>query len=73
MNENEILAEIRRTRDEHARECGYDVHTSFEQMRAEPAQLKPTGGRSSRLASANQRPSFAKNRRSRDNNADQDL
>ena len=29
MNENEILAEIRRTCDEHARECGYDVHTIF--------------------------------------------
>ncbi len=25
MNENEILAEIRHLRDEHARGCGYDV------------------------------------------------
>ena len=43
MPENEILAEIRRTRDEHARECGYDVHTIFEQMRAETAQLQADG------------------------------
>ena len=40
---NEILAEIRRTRDEHARECGYDVHTIFERMRAETAQLQADG------------------------------
>ena len=43
MNENEILAEIRRTRDEHARECGYDVHILFERMRAETAQLEAQG------------------------------
>ena len=43
MNENEILAEIRRTRDEHARECGYNVHTIFERMRAETAQLQADG------------------------------
>ena len=43
MNENEILAEIRRTRDDHARECGYDVHTIFERMRAETAQLQADG------------------------------
>jgi len=40
MDENVTLAEIRHTRDEHARECGYDVHTIFEQMRAETAQLQ---------------------------------
>ena len=43
MNENEILQEIRRVRDEHARECNYDVHVMFEQMRAETAQLKAEG------------------------------
>ena len=45
MNENEILAEIRHTRDEHARECGYDVHVLFERMRAETAQLEAEGWR----------------------------
>ncbi len=43
MNENEILAEIRQTRDDHARECGYDVHVLFERMRAETAQLQADG------------------------------
>ena len=41
--ENEILQEIRRVRDEHARECNYDVHVMFEQMRAETEQLKAEG------------------------------
>jgi hypothetical protein len=45
MSENEILAEIRRTRDEHARECGYDVHVLFERMRAETAKLEAEGWR----------------------------
>jgi len=43
MNENEILREIRRVREEHARECNYDVHRMFEQMRAETDQLKAEG------------------------------
>jgi hypothetical protein len=43
MEENEILTEIRRTRDEHARECRYDVHILFERMRAETAQLETEG------------------------------
>ena len=43
MNENEILKEIRRVREEHARECNYDVHVMFEQMRAETEQLKAEG------------------------------
>ena len=43
MSENEILAEIRHIRDEHARECGYDVHILFERMRAETAQLEAEG------------------------------
>ena len=34
--ESEILDEIRKVRDEHAKECGYDVHRALEQMRAEP-------------------------------------
>jgi len=45
VSENEILAEIRRTRDEHAKECGYDVHVLFERMRAESAQLEADGWR----------------------------
>lgn len=45
MSENEILAEIRRTRDDHARDCRYDVHTLFERMRAETAQLEADGWR----------------------------
>lgn len=43
MNDNEILADIRRIRDEHARECGYDVHTMFQRMREEAAQLEARG------------------------------
>jgi hypothetical protein len=38
--ETEILDEIRKVRDEHAEECGYDVHRAFEQMRAESVLLK---------------------------------
>ena len=43
MNENEILAEIRATRDEHARECGYDIHKIFADLRAETARLQAEG------------------------------
>lgn len=43
MIENEILQEIRRVREEHARECNYDVHVMFEQMRAETERLKADG------------------------------
>jgi hypothetical protein len=43
VNENEILLEIRRVREEHARECNYDVHVMFERMRAETEQLKAKG------------------------------
>jgi hypothetical protein len=43
--ENEILDEIRKVRDEHAEECGYDVHRAFEQMRAETELLKAEGWR----------------------------
>ena len=41
--ESEILDEIRKVRDEHAKECGYDVHRAFEQMRAETERLKEEG------------------------------
>ena len=43
MIENEILQEIRRVREEHARDCNFDVHVMFEQMRAETEQLKAEG------------------------------
>jgi hypothetical protein len=43
--ETEILDEIRKVRDEHAKECGYDVHRAFEQMRAEEEHLKAEGWR----------------------------
>ena len=43
MNENEILAEIRTTRDEHARKCGYDIHTIFDELRAETNRLRAEG------------------------------
>jgi uncharacterized protein (UPF0335 family) len=38
--ENEILAEIRHTRAEHAKECGYDIHKMFDQLRTETARLE---------------------------------
>jgi hypothetical protein len=41
--ESEILDEIRKVRDEHAKECGYDVHRAFEQMRVETERLKEEG------------------------------
>jgi hypothetical protein len=41
--ETEILQEIRKVRDEHAKECAYDVHRAFEQMRAETERLKTEG------------------------------
>jgi hypothetical protein len=43
--ETEILDEIRKVRDEHAKECGYDVHRAFDQMRVETEQLKEKGWR----------------------------
>ena len=41
--ETEILDEIRKVRDEHAKECAYGVHRAFEQMRAETERLKTEG------------------------------
>ncbi len=43
MKQNEILTEIRRGREEHARECNYDVRVMFEQMRAETERLRAEG------------------------------
>ena len=43
--DNEILREIRAVRAGHARECGYDVHVMFEQMRAGTEHLKAEGWR----------------------------
>ena len=43
MPENEILAEIRRVRNELARECNYDVNELFAQLRRETAQLEAEG------------------------------
>ena len=40
MNENEILSEIHRVREEHARECGYDVDVMFARMKEHLERLK---------------------------------
>ncbi len=41
--ENEILTDLRRIRDEHAQECGYDIHRIFAELRAETERLKTEG------------------------------
>ncbi len=43
MKENEILAEIHRVREEHARECNYDVDVIFAEMREELKRLQLEG------------------------------
>ena len=43
MIENEIIAEIHRTRAEHARECNYDVDVIFAKMGEELERLKAEG------------------------------
>jgi hypothetical protein len=40
---NEIIDEIRRFRDEHARQCGYDIHKIFEELRQGTEKLKAEG------------------------------
>jgi hypothetical protein len=40
MNENDILEDIHRVREEIARECGYDVKEIFRRMWAQTEQLK---------------------------------
>ena len=43
MKYNEILEAIYRQREEHARECGYDIHKMFEQLREDTEHLKTEG------------------------------
>ena len=43
MQENEILEEIHRVREEHARECGYDVDVMFARMKEHLERLKAEG------------------------------
>ena len=43
MKYNEILEEIYRGREEHARECGYDIHKMFQQIREGTEKLKAQG------------------------------
>ena len=43
MKPNEILTEIRQTREEIARESGYDVREIFRRMRERTEQLKAQG------------------------------
>ena len=43
METNEILDEIRRVREQHARECGYDVDMIFTRMRENLERLKAEG------------------------------
>jgi len=43
MEDNEILQQIRRVREERARECHYDVHVMFERLRTETERLKAEG------------------------------
>jgi len=43
MKYNEILDEIYRIREERARECGYDIHKMFEQLREDTERLKAEG------------------------------
>ena len=45
MKYNEILEEIYRQRAEHARECGYDIHKMFQQIREGTEKLKAEGWR----------------------------
>ena len=41
--ENEILTDLRRIRDEHAKECGYDIHRMFENLRKWSAEHPHSG------------------------------
>ena len=43
MIENEILAEIHRGREEHARACNYDVNVIFAEMREDLERLRAEG------------------------------
>lgn len=43
MKDNAILEEIRKIRDAHAKEHGYNVHKLFSQLRLETEKLKSDG------------------------------
>lgn len=43
MKENEILDEIHRYREEHARAFGYDIHKIFADIRRNTERLKAEG------------------------------
>jgi hypothetical protein len=43
MKTNDILEDIYRIREEHARECGFDVDLMFAQMKQELCRLKSEG------------------------------
>jgi len=43
MKANEILQEIYRVREEHARECGYDVDVMFARMKEDLKRLEAEG------------------------------
>jgi hypothetical protein len=43
MRTNEILDEIRRVREEDARECNYDVGVLFDKLRAEEEKWRALG------------------------------
>lgn len=43
MKENEILDEIHRLRELHARECGFDIDTMFARMRDGLERTKAEG------------------------------
>ena len=45
MKTNEILEDIYRVREEHARECGYDVKTIFARMKEHLKELEAQGWR----------------------------
>ena len=43
MKTNEILEEIYRGREAHARECGFDIHVMFARMREHLTELEAQG------------------------------
>ena len=45
MKTNEILEDIYRVREEHARECNYDVKTIFARMKEHLKELEAQGWR----------------------------
>ena len=58
MKYNEILDEIHRLREEHARECGYDIHKMFAQLREDTQRLKAEGWQIVSPAPREAEPSF---------------